>query len=240
MADYRRFFAEPNCKNGNQIVITGEEYKHLANVLRMRVGDNCFVCFNDGIDHFCQIDSIDKTCAHMSILNSWQTECENSFNTTLYMAVTKGDKNDTIVQKAVELGVNEIVFFESRYTVSKIDEKKAQRLNKISIEASKQCGRAVIVPVKVATIKQVASQLNGYDVALFCYEKAQDVALSAAAGNAKNIALIVGSEGGFAPEESQLFVDNGATAVTLGKRILRAETAPLYAMAVLCDRLGEN
>ena len=240
MADYRRFFADSSCKDGNQITITGEEYKHLANVLRMRVGDNCFVCFNDGIDHFCQIESIDKTCAHMSILNSWQTECENTFKTTLYMAVTKGDKNDTIVQKAVELGVNEIVFFESRYTVSKIDEKKAQRLNKISIEASKQCGRAVIVPVKVATIKQVASQLNGYDVALFCYEKAQDVTLSAAVGDAKNIALIVGSEGGFAPEEAQLFVDNNAQAVTLGKRILRAETAPLYAMAVLCDRLGGN
>ena len=240
MADYRRFFAEPSCKDGNQITITGEEYKHLANVLRMRVGDNCFVCFNDGIDHFCQIESIDKSCAHMCILNSWQTECENTFNTTLYMAVTKGDKNDTIVQKAVELGVNKIVFFESRYTVSKIDEKKAQRLNKISIEASKQCGRAVIVPVQVATIKQVASQLSSYDKALFCYEKAQDVSLSTAVGNAQNIALIVGSEGGFSPEESQLFVDSGATAVTLGKRILRAETAPLYAMAVLCDRLGEN
>lgn len=212
----------------------------MSNVLRMRVGDNCFVCFNDGIDHFCQIDAIDKTCAHMSILNSWQTQCENAFTTTLYMAVTKGDKNDTIVQKAVELGVNKIVFFESRYTVSKIDDKKAQRLNKISIEASKQCGRAHVVPVSVATIKQVAAQLKGHDVALFCYEKAQDLSLSRAVGNAKDVALIVGSEGGFSPEEAQLFVGNGATAVTLGKRILRAETAPLYAMSVLCDRLGES
>lgn len=240
MADYRRFFVDKSCQDGNTVVVSGEEYKHLANVLRMRVGDNCFVCFNDGIDHFCQIDSIDKTCAHVSILNSWQTECENPFTTTLYMAVTKGDKNDTIVQKAVELGVNKIVFFESRYTVSKIDEKKAQRLNKISVEASKQCGRAVIVPVQVATIKQVATELGSYDVALFCYEKAQDVSLSTAVGSAKNLALVVGSEGGFSEEESQLFVQSGATAVTLGKRILRAETAPLYAMAILCDRLGEN
>ena len=124
MADYRRFFAEPSCKDGNQITITGEEYKHLANVLRMRVGDNCFVCFNDGIDHFCQIESIDKSCAHMCILNSWQTECENAFTTTLYMAVTKGDKNDTIVQKAVELGVSEIVPVEMARSIVKLDEKK--------------------------------------------------------------------------------------------------------------------
>ncbi|MBR2975128.1 MAG: RNA methyltransferase, partial [Clostridia bacterium] len=79
-----------------------------------------------------------------------------------------------------------------------------------------------------------------HDVALFCYEKAQDLSLSRAVGNAKDVALIVGSEGGFSPEEAQLFVGNGATAVTLGKRILRAETAPLYAMSVLCDRLGES
>jgi 16S rRNA (uracil1498-N3)-methyltransferase len=237
MADYRRFFADKSCLNGNQITLCGEEYKHLANVLRMRVGDNCFVCFNDGIDHFCQIDAIDKTCAHISILNSWQTECENPFTTTLYMAVTKGDKNDTIVQKAVELGVNKIVFFESRYSVSKIDEKKAQRLSKISIEASKQCGRAVIVPVQVASIKQVAAELASYDVALFCYEKAQDVSLSTAVGNAKNIALIVGSEGGFADEEIALAQENGITPITLGKRILRTETAGMTTTAILLYEL---
>ena len=231
-----RFFVSKENINEEERVISilGEDAFHIARSLRMAVGDEITVADMQGREHSCRLTKIRDDACECEILSTTEGKTESPVEITLFMGYPKGDKLEVVIQKAVELGVNKIVFFESRYTVSKIDQKKAQRLNKISVEASKQCGRAVIVPVEVASIKQVASQLNGYDVALFCYEKAQDVSLSSAAG------IIVGSEGGFAEEEAQLFVDSGATAVTLGKRILRAETAPLYAMAVLCDRLGEN
>lgn len=241
MAEYRRFFADISEKQGDKIVLV-KDYNHIARVLRMRAGDQVFVCFNDGMEHFCTITNIDSNAVYLDIVNSWQSQAENNYKVTLYMGIMKGDKNDFVVQKAVELGVNEIVFFESKYTVSKIDDKKADRLNKISLEASKQCGRAVAVSVKHFSFAQLVKEIASYQgKALLCYEREQDNSIiKAVSSEHKDYALIIGSEGGFHPDECQKLIDAGAVSVSLGKRILRAETAPLYALSVIDCKMAEG
>ncbi len=142
MSIYRRFFVSPSSIDGDNIDLA-EQYQHIAKVLRMRVGDNLIACCGDGIEHLCTISSIDNTTVVAHIDSSSASVGENAYNTTLYLGVLKGDKNDLVVQKAVELGVNKIVLFESKYTVSDVKENKLTRLSRIALEAGKQCGRAV-------------------------------------------------------------------------------------------------
>ncbi|MCM1043144.1 MAG: 16S rRNA (uracil(1498)-N(3))-methyltransferase [Corallococcus sp.] len=240
MSEYRRFFIEASQISDGEAVLCGEEYEHAAKVLRMKSGDCAFVCTGDGREHFCEITSVDASAVHLRIIESRMSLSENTFETTLFMGVMKGDKNDFIVQKSVELGINEIVFFESRYTVAKFEEKKLARYRKISREASKQCGRAKITKVSYCKLQSAAELLSGYDLSLFCYEKEMSTHLKDVLDiPLKRIAVIVGAEGGFSEEEAEMLTRAGAVSVTLGKRILRAETAPIYVASVLCDRLNK-
>lgn len=241
MSEYRRFFADVSERQGDKIRLVAE-YNHIARVLRMKKGDKVFVCFNDGMEHFCTITHFDNEAVYLDIVNSWQSNAENSFDVTLYMGIMKGDKNDFVVQKAVELGVNKIVFFDSKYTVSKTDDKKLARFNKISIEASKQCGRAVVAQVHTCTFAQMLQDIKkGNSKTLFCYEREHSKLLQQELSTqCKSYNLIIGSEGGFSEQEQQLLVDAGAVCVSLGQRILRAETAPLYALSVMDCLLAED
>lgn len=240
MSQVRRFFALPEERNGDTITVESQ-YHHMARVLRMRVGDEAIICFNDGMEHLSRVDSIDSKCVKLTILSSKQSDSENSYDTTLYFGVCKGDKNDFVVQKAVELGVNRVVLFDSKYTVGGCDEKKLERLNRIALEASKQCGRAVLVEVYHMTFNEVCRQLSAYDISLMCYEKQQHTTLFDVLPECpQKIAVVIGSEGGFAPEEVELAINSGAVGITLGKRILRAETAPLYVLSLLDGILGRQ
>lgn len=241
MAEFRRFFANADERQGDKIILVSQ-YNHIARVLRMRKGEQVFVCFNDGMEHFCTITNIDDKAVYLDIVNSWQSRAENSFYTTLFVGVMKGDKNDLVVQKAVELGANEIVFFDSKYTVSKMDDKKVDRLNKISLEASKQCGRAIAVQVHSCSFEQLTKRiLNFQGKSILCYEKEQSTTLQQVVDKATtNYQVIIGSEGGFSAEECQRLTECGAVSVTLGKRILRAETAPIFVMSVLDCLLAED
>jgi 16S rRNA (uracil1498-N3)-methyltransferase len=235
MAEYRRFFAGLNERDGDHIHLT-TEYNHIARVLRMKCGQQCIVCFNDGIDHLCEITSIDQSAVHLNIITSTPNDAENSYTTTLFVGAMKGDKNEFVVQKAVELGADRVVFFDSQFCVMKLDSKKIDRYNKIGVEASKQCGRSKIVPVEYMTLKNVAAAVKNYSTAIVCYEREQHTTLNMALNaQPNNVAIFIGSEGGFAESEVQQLTAAGAISVTLGRRILRAETAPIYVLAVMSN-----
>ncbi len=239
MSIYRRFFVSPSSIQGDSIDLT-EQYQHIAKVLRMRVGDQLIACCGDGLEHLCIITHIDNTTVVAHIDNSSTSIGENTYSTTLYMGVLKGDKNDLVVQKAVELGVDKIVLFDSKYTVSDIKENKLVRLSRIAFEAGKQCGRAVIVEVSSCNFNCI--DLSRHQLSLVCYERQLEGSLASVVASRnypQDIAIVVGSEGGFDKEEVEKLVIQGGIAVTLGSRILRAETAPLYVLSVLHSLYGE-
>ena len=155
-------------------------------------------------------------------------------NIVLFQAITKREKFELIVQKATELGVSKIVPFVSEHVIAKVTENKIERLNAIAVNACKQCERT-IVPVidECKTLDQVISSFKDFDIVLFANERADKGDRPKEIVKAKNIAIIVGSEGGFSAKEKDKFTAGGATTVSLGKRILRAETASVAMMSLV-------
>ena len=158
----------------------------------------------------------------------------------MFQALPKGDKADLIVQKAVELGVQNIVFFNSDY----VSEKKfnIDRLHKINVEACKQCGRSRLSKIYgLYTFDQMLQKLQGFDKVLVCYEneKINDIKNELKYFNGDNLAIIIGSEGGFSEREIDKCQSNGAVSVTLGNRIMRCETASIVVCGIAMYELGE-
>ena len=236
----RRFFVDKTEKPS--LKLTGNEYKHLAEVLRARIGDTVVLCPNDGRDYEYAIRAIDKTSATLEYIRDYANETETSAVLTAYIALLKGDKTELAVQKLTELGVRRIVPFVSEYTVQKSE--KTERLKRAAHEASKQCRRAIIPDVgDVITFGRVLSALDGgYDAVVFAYEGAYADGKrlrEIIKGSERNVAMIIGPEGGFAESEVRALSAAGHWPVTLGKRILRAETASVACAAVIMNLLGE-
>ncbi|HEY8419492.1 MAG TPA: RsmE family RNA methyltransferase [Clostridia bacterium] len=237
----KRFFADYT--EDDVIILKDQEHHHLANVVRLKAGDQVTVCFNDGYDNICEIVEIKKNHAVLKILSREKNINEAGIDLTLFQAAPKGDKLDLIVQKCVELGVNKIVPFLSQFTQVKEHSVKTDRLNKIALEAAKQCGRAVVPRVeKTYKFAEILPRLKEFDLVLMPYEleTQQDIktALEGAVGKQK-IAIIIGSEGGFSQEEVDLAKEYNAQTVTLGNRILRAETAAISVAAIVMYQLDQ-
>lgn len=219
------------------IYLKDEEYHHLVNVMRAQIGEQITVCFNDGIDNICEIISLNKNHAQLKVLERKNNTAEASISVTLFQAVPKGDKLELICQKSTELGVKKIVPFLSSFTQVKAVSVKTDRLKKIAIEAAKQCGRAVTPEIEeVKTFSQVVEMLKDYDYVLMPYELETGTDIKTALNKTtdkKNIAIIIGSEGGFCESEVNQTKSLGADIVTLGKRILRAETAAISVMSII-------
>ena len=234
----KRFFVNKEDLYGNKITIKGEEFMHLYKVMRMRVGD-IIECFYDGSEIYsCEISKIEKTFAEVTIVDSFACVANPTKNVVLFQALPKLDKLELVTQKVCELGVSKIVPFESRFTVAKPNQNKMERLEKISISACKQCGRTALLGIgDTITFKQLLTQIKEFDQVILANETENTNALNEIKGD--KIAIIVGSEGGFAKEEIEELVTGGAISVTLGKRILRTETASVVLSALVLDRLGE-
>lgn len=236
----RRFYITKENINENTVTVSGDDFSHLKNVLRLNIGDS-IVCFSgDGLEYVCQIELFSPgnekngfcTC---SILEKRKITSKN-FTFTLFQAMPKGDKIELIIQKMTELGLDKIVPFESKFTIAKPQKDKTGRFNKIALEACKQCGRADILTVEnPISFSQLLTMLpSSYDLILFAYEKQGQSSLkeilSDAKKSAKNkplsIAMIIGSEGGFSEEEADK-LKTLSKPVSLGKIILRCETAPI-------------
>lgn len=238
--EIKRFFADAENFDGRYIIIDGEEYTHMSKVLRQKVGYRIIVNLDDGKDYNCTIKEMNKDYAKAEVNETVDNECKASASVTLFQALPKGDKLDLITQKCVELGVEKIVPFLSRYT----NETKfnLQRLSRIALEACKQCGRARRPQVgELVDFDGLLNMLDEYDTVILPYEHAKVGKISALQGleSGKKIALIIGSEGGFAPEEAESIAAKRGRIVSLGKRILRCETAAIITSAIIMYELGD-
>ena len=233
----RRFFGE---KDGDKIVVKDGEFIHLKNVLRLGVGDEVIVSLNTDIEYVCEIEKVTKTSAICKI--NGENKCLRNplKNIVLFQAVAKKPKFEFIVQKATEIGISEIVPYMSEYCIAKVTENKAERLYEIALNACKQCERTIIPKISPATdVVGVIERFKEFDIVLFANERTDVGEKLKSLSKQKNIAIIVGSEGGFSQKEKEKFVEAGAVSVSLGKRILRCETASV-AMMSLVSILSDN
>ncbi len=231
-----RFFTEHG--DENEIVITGEDARHIGRSLRMRPGEQLTVCA-EGIDYDCEITRITDSEVYLHPLHIAPCAAEPTVRVTLYQAVPKQDKLAEIVQKTTELGIYRIVpVLTSRCVArpSKAEfEKKRQRLQKIAHAAAKQSGRGIIPEVgALLTWREALAALQTEDCAVMLYEEQGGVRFGEVPlAGAKNIGLFIGSEGGISEEEAAEAENAGISRVWLGNRILRCETAPTAALSIL-------
>lgn len=220
---------------GDTVEITGENANHIVGALRMKIGEKITLC-DDGRNYECEITEIGKGFAKAKVIDCNMNFSEPDVNIALYQCVPKGDKLEFVIQKAVELGINEIVPVLSSRCVSRPDSKKAEkknaRYNKIALSACEQSGRGKIVNVREQIeFKKAVGEIKNYDLAVLFYEGGgKPLKAIIDKEKHKNICIFIGPEGGFSDDEVTAFKQNGAETATLGKRILRTETAPLAAI----------
>lgn len=234
------FFAD---NIGETHLITGEDAVHITKSLRMSVGECLTLCDSNRTEHLCRIERINNDGVFVRVISESECHNEPSVNVTLFAALTKGDKMETVIQKAVEIGVHSIVPVLTDRCVSRPDSKaaakKVQRYQKIASQASMQSRRAIIPQVEnITELKKVPEILKSFDKIILFYEGGGEPLRSIITQNDKNIAVFTGPEGGFEEREVNFLTDSGAVCATLGKRILRAETAPLVALSAIMFHTG--
>lgn len=237
-----RFFIPKENITEETAVITGQDAVHIGRSLRMRLHDEITLCC-EGRDYSCELISISDEQCEARILSVSEGSGEPSVKLTLYQAMPKSDKLEMIVQKAVELGAFEIVPVLTARCVSRPDKKsfakKRERLNKIALEAAKQCGRSIVPQVgDMITFDECAKRLGEHELPLICYEMGGVSLSEAVKDGVRSIGVFIGSEGGFEPQEVQKCTDSGTVVIGLGKRILRCETAPLAAISIIMHLTG--
>lgn len=235
-----RFFSEAS-PTDSFINLYGDDARHIGRSLRMRLGDVITVCY-DKTDYECKILSISDEVINLEVISSSQSQ-EPSIELVLYQAVPKLDKLELIVQKATELGAVKIVPVMTSRCVSRPDEKqflkKRERLSKIALEASKQCGRGIIPEVtQIISFDECISKMSEHDLSLFCYEKGGKNLSEFDYSKVRSIGLLIGAEGGFDEKEAKKCLENNIEAVGLGSRILRCETAPLASISIIMNLSG--
>lgn len=237
MSALKRFFVD---EIGETAQLVGEEFEHAKNVLRLSVGDEVILLDNSGKEFTAVIASVEKKRMTLNVVREEVGSREAKTDVCLLFGYLKNaDKNEFIVQKAVELGVREIGVFSSEYSSAYMNENKLERLNKVSKEAAKQCLRAVAPRVVYFdTLEKALESAKEYPNKLFACEFATDsqVDIRTLTGGT---AIVVGSEGGFSREEAERANELGYASITLGKRILRAETAAVALTSVVAFHLGE-
>lgn len=236
LMEIRRFFVEPSDVFEDALRIKGSEFLHLKNVLRLKKGYTVVVSDGSGMDFYAVIEDICKDEAVCRITERRINDTETSVPVTLYVGLPKGGKIDFIVQKAVELGLSAVVPFVSRNSTEK--EVNLERLQRIAIEASKQCGRAKIMEVSdIVTFEEVLETARQSCKIMFCeFENKVNFGDFPVKGST---AIITGSEGGFSEAEYAAAKKAGFQGASLGRRILRAETAAVTAAALVLYELGE-
>ena len=238
---YPRFFTE-NISD-ETATVEGEDVRHITSVLRMRAGDIAVLCDGRGTDILAELVSISDGCCEFKILEKTPNLAEPDIHVRLFQAMPKGDKMDFIVQKAVECGAAEIIPIFTKRCVSRPDEKalakKLPRWQKIAYEAAKQCGRGIVPNVGTATdFSELKTLISPENTGILFYECSDIPLRDAVSDFGKNVDIVIGSEGGFEPDEAEMLRGFGFVAVSLGKRILRCETAPIAALSVLMNITG--
>lgn len=236
-----RFFVDYS--GGDTITITNPDAHHILHSLRMAVGEELTLTCR-GTDYFCAIEAATSDEVVCRILSSEESRSEPTISLTLYQALPKGDKFETIIQKSVELGATRIVPLISRRCVSRPDDKsfskKLERYRKIALEAAKQSGRGIVPEIApLMSWSEAVSDAVKADTAVICYENEGGKRFSEMTiSDGQSVSLIIGSEGGFDEEEVRFAEKSGITPIWLGNRILRCETAPLAAISIIMNISG--
>lgn len=241
-----QFFVPPENIQGNRVVITGEDVNHIKNVLRMKEGEEIAVSNGeDGKEYRCGILSLgEEVLCELRFIK--EDDIELPSRITLFQGLPKADKMELIVQKAVELGVYEVIPVAMKRCVVKLDDKKQKskinRWQSIAEAAAKQSKRSIIPQVQpVINMKQALAYAKEMDMILVPYEMADDMTktreIIESIKPGMHIGFFVGPEGGFDEGEIQAAMDEGAVSITLGKRILRTETAGFTVLSILMYHL---
>lgn len=244
----QHFFVTPSQVRGDRIEIEGSDVNHMKNVLRMRCGEELMVSDGNNRKYLCAVEEYVSEGVVLRVLKEMQSDTELSSKIYLFQGLPKQDKMELIVQKAVELGAYQVIPVSTRRSVVKFDEKKAkkkvERWQEIARSAAKQAGRGYIPEVgRVMSYPEALSWAKGLDVLLIPYElkegmkETKEIIKSIMPG--QSVGIFIGPEGGFEREEVALALKYGAKAVTLGRRILRTETAGLAMLSVLMFHLEE-
>ena len=246
----QRFFVEPHQidEAAHQIHIIGTDVNHISNVLRMKQGEEVWISDGGQKEYRCAIEAFSADEVLLHIIYAQEPDYELPSRIYLFQGLPKADKMELIIQKAVELGTYSIIPVTTRRSVVKLDEKKAvskvQRWQAISEAAAKQSKRRIIPEVQMPMSMQQAVQLAAQmEVKLIPYElsegmqKTKELISNIRPG--QNIAVFIGPEGGFDPDEIALACETGGQVITLGKRILRTETAGLALLSVLMFQLEQ-
>ena len=244
----QRFFVEPHQidEEAHQIHITGSDVNHISNVLRMKTGEELWISDGSKYEYRCTIESFEPDEVLLHIVYSQEPEYELPCRIYLFQGLPKADKMELIIQKAVELGAYEIIPVETKRCVVKLDgrksAKKTARWQQIAESAAKQSKRMLIPEIhEVMTYKQALEFAKQLDVKLIPYELAKGMKetreILSEIKPGQSVGIFIGPEGGFEEEEVAKALEAGAHAITLGRRILRTETAGLAILSVLMFQL---
>ena len=240
------FFVTPAQVSGDKIYIEGSDVNHICNVLRMKKGEKLQISDGNNKKYICQIDEVTSEKVFLYIIEEKIGDTELPSKIYLFQGLPKSDKMELIIQKAVELGVYEIVPVSTKRAVVKLDVKKAgkkvERWNSIAEGGAKQSGRTVIPKVRaVMTYKEALAYAKTLDVVLVPYELADGMnktkEIIGRIEKGQSIGIFIGPEGGFEKEEVEQAMEMGAEPITLGQRILRTETARLTILSILMYQL---
>ncbi len=241
-----KFFVSFDAVSGETVRIEGNDANHISFSLRMKKGEKVRVCTPDSSEYSCVISEFGNGYVIANVESISKSSAESPCKIHLFQALPKGNKLETVIQKAVECGVSSITPFESRFCVVKSKDglNKLDRWNRIALEASKQCGRGIVPAVNApVSYKEAIAKASESKLAIFCYEKESGQKLGTVLKNnlSKDISVVVGAEGGFSEDEVLFAENNGLTVTGLGPRILRCETASSFVLAgiallkELCD-----
>lgn len=242
------FFVSEEQINGENAYIEGSDVNHIVNVLRMKPGEELLISVKGDWDYLCKIDDIETERVNLKVLESMEQR-ELPVNITLLQGIPKSDKLEMIIQKAVELGVSEIIPVKTKRVVVKIDEKKVDtkvnRWNAIAESAAKQSKRSIIPKVhEPMSIDNALEIVKDFGVKLIPYENADGIdktrKILDSMDKTKDIAVFIGPEGGFEEAEVERIKNSGFEVITLGKRILRTETAGLALLSNIMIRLEDE
>ena len=246
-----RFFVQKEQISEGVVSIFGDDAHHISRALRMAAGESITVCDMQSFEYECELTDFLPDRVLARILTTRQSDTEPPYRAHIYQALPKGDKLDSIIQKAVECGAASITTFESERCVVKVkadaEGKKTERRQRIATEAAKQSGRGILPTVfPTVSYAEALKRAAEADIPLLCYEGEDQKTLSAVLKECKEkslgekipeISIVIGSEGGFSLAEVDAAKEAGLISVGLGKRILRTETASSFALSCLVYEL---
>ncbi|GAA0789027.1 16S rRNA (uracil(1498)-N(3))-methyltransferase [Hathewaya limosa] len=243
-----KFFVPVENFNDKEVIIDGDDVKHIYKVLRLVEGDEVIINNLQGQEYLCKLIEISKKEVRAEIIETKEGSAESPIEITLFQGLPKSSKMDLIVQKNTELGVTHITPIITQRVVVKADlkeYKKLDRWNRIALEACKQCKRTIIPSInEPKEFENLLNELDNFDLVLVPYENAENhglkyVLTQVNKENIKKVAIIIGPEGGFEEEEIENLKDKGCYIITLGPRILRTETAGFTAVSLVSYELGD-